>query len=289
MTDRRHALVLFTKYPEPGVTKTRLMQENGGTLTALEAAELYKAMVLDTATLGLYAVDCCRRNLQGEFIFCICSSPEEHMSRIQEMFSMALPGAAIEYIVDRGSNFDEHFNSCYSQLFENGYHAVICIGGDLPGLTPDLICRAFEWLSRFETDSGNGAMVLAPCQAAGVSLVGITREAGFDFRGVFYNPDGVPALDGLVRRAEQEGIPLALFEAVSDVDYGEDLAHAISIVNAMAYAARFQQGLLVPKRTLEFIRTTGLVTCSEPNESRDPRDLIDHADSLSPSLRMGRA
>ena len=280
MTDKRHALVLFTKYPEPGVTKTRLMQENGGPLTALEAAELYKAMVLDTAAVGLYALDCCRRNLQGEFSFCISFSPEEHMSRIQEMFSTALPAAAIEYIVDRGSNFDEHFNYCYRQLFENGYHAVVCIGGDLPGLTPDLICRAFEWLSRLEADSGSGAMVLAPCQAAGVSLVGITRETGFDFRGVFYNSDGVTALDGLVRRAEQKGIPLALFEAVSDVDFGEDLAHTTSVINAMAYAARFQQGILVPKRTLEFIRATGLVVCSEPNESRDPRDLIDHADSL---------
>jgi len=41
MTEKRHALVLFTKYPKAGVTKTRLMQENGGTLTADEAADLY--------------------------------------------------------------------------------------------------------------------------------------------------------------------------------------------------------------------------------------------------------
>src|ERR1035437_10131171 len=161
MSKKRHALVLFTKYPEPGVTKTRLMQENGGNLTAVEAAELYKAMVLDTAALGLHALDGCRRELQEDFTFCVSSSPEEQMPTVQEMFRTTFPKAAIQYIVDRGSNFDEHFDNCYRQLFDLGYDTVVCVGGDLPVLTPDLIVRAFRWLSRLAVDSTSGAMVLA--------------------------------------------------------------------------------------------------------------------------------
>ena len=61
MKRTRHAAVLFTKYPQPGVTKTRLMEENGGGLTAEMAADLYRAMVLDTASVTLRALDACRR------------------------------------------------------------------------------------------------------------------------------------------------------------------------------------------------------------------------------------
>ena len=61
MERKKHALVIFTKFPEPGVTKTRLIEENGGQLTPQEAADLYKAMVLDTANVGSCALDDCSR------------------------------------------------------------------------------------------------------------------------------------------------------------------------------------------------------------------------------------
>ncbi len=273
---RKHALVLFTKYPEPGLTKTRLMEENGGNLTAIEAAELYKAMVLDTASVALYALNNSLHDDRGEndFRFCI-SSPSDHMPKVKEMFGAAFPTENIEYLVDSGSNFDEHFDSCFRQLLDKGYHAVICIGGDLPGITPNLVYRAFHSLFRLEHDWDRGAMALAPCQAGGVSLVGITRETPIAFQGVFYNSQGVTALDALIYLAAQKNIPVALFEALSDVDYGEDLGHMISVINAMAYASRFDKGLLVPERTLEFISSRGLAAISQPNESKDPRESID--------------
>jgi glycosyltransferase A (GT-A) superfamily protein (DUF2064 family) len=276
MNARKHALVLFTKYPEPGLTKTRLMEENGGTLTATEAAALYKAMVLDTASVALHALNnCLNENRQGDdFRFCI-SSPADHLPRVQEMFNAAFPNEKIEYLTDSGRNFDEHFDSCYRQLFERGYHAVACIGGDMPEIKPNLICRAFQSLFRLGDHSGCGAMALAPCQAGGVSLVGITRETPINFEGVFYNSQGVTALDALIAIAWQKEIPVALFEALSDVDFGEDLGHMISVVNAMAYASRFDEGILVPARTLDFIFSTGLASISQPNKARDPREAID--------------
>ena len=88
MERKKHALVLFTKFPEPGVTKTRLMEENGGQLTPQEAADLYKAMVLDTAMVGSCALEDCSRmdNLDGDFHFYICSSPESALNKFQKMF-----------------------------------------------------------------------------------------------------------------------------------------------------------------------------------------------------------
>ena len=277
MKTNKHALVLFTKYPEPGITKTRLMEENGGNLTAVEAAELYRAMALDTANVGIHALQECRQanGKADEFDFFVSSSPEEHMPKIREMFNGSLPTETIGYVLDTGRNFDEHFDSCYQQLFGQGYQSVICIGGDLPGITTGLICRAFSQLINLDKLSANGAMVLAPCQAAGVSLVGITKDTPVDFKGVFYNEEGVTTLDALVLLAAKEDIPMAVFEALSDVDYGEDLGHMVSVINAMEYASGFQKDILVPKRTLAWVRKTGIIANAPPNKSIDSREKID--------------
>jgi glycosyltransferase A (GT-A) superfamily protein (DUF2064 family) len=276
MVPKKHALVLFTKYPEPGLTKTRMIVENGGNLTAREAAALYQAMVLDTAAVALHALNTRLHDHIGEdeFRFCI-STPPDHLPKVQEMFASAFPTESIEYLVDSGRNFDEHFDSCFRQLFQRGYRTVVCIGGDLPGITPDLVYRAFQSLMRLDHDGERGAMALAPCQAGGVSLVGITRDTPIAFEGVFYNSQGVTALDALIYIAAQKDIPVALFEALADVDYGEDLGHMISVINAMAYASRYDKGLLVPERTLEFISQNGLAAISQPNQSKDPREAID--------------
>jgi glycosyltransferase A (GT-A) superfamily protein (DUF2064 family) len=273
MKRMRHAAVLFTKYPQPGVTKTRLIEENGGGLTAEMAADLYRAMVLDTASVALHALDACRRRHEAtvDFDLYVSSSPEADLPKVTALFSKEFPDRRISYLCDRGRNFDEHFNDTFAQLFARGHDSVVCVGGDLPSITPDLLVRSFEWLIQRDACSSNGAMVLAPCQAAGVSLVGVTRSAAVDFAGVFYNTAGCSALDALIRIAEDKGIPTALNEALFDVDLMEDLGHMIAVMNATEYASRFQPELLVPRRTLGLIREWGLSTTTPANTAHDPR------------------
>ncbi len=277
MAPRKHALVIFSKYPEPGVTKTRLMEENGGALSAEEAADLYRAMVLDVATAGLHALERCRQEdaSGGDYELYISSSPADRLPKVREMFEAEFPNERIHFIVDEGGNFDEHFNDCFQQIFDDGCHSVVCIGGDHPTMSADLIARAFGWLSHLDEASDMGAMVLAPCQAGGVSLVATTRDAPIEFSGVFYNQTGVAALDALIDLGARNEVPTALLEAVSDVDFMEDLGHTISVVNAMSYAARFQADVLVPERTLDFIQRVGLFMHTPPNEDHDSRSEID--------------
>jgi hypothetical protein len=139
-------------------------------------------------------------------------------------------------------------------------------------IKPNLICRAFHHSYALETIR-SGAMALAPCQAGGVSLVGITRETPMIFEGVFYNSQGVTALDALIGIAWQKEIPVALFEALSDVDFGEDLGHMISVVNAMAYASQLE-GILL-RRTLDFISSTGLLQSSTKNQRPRESTMVD--------------
>ena len=137
------------------------------------------------------------------------------------------------------------------------------------------IVQAFQWLEYFDSCSDRGGFVQAPCQACGVSLVGYTRNTPIDSQGVFYNPNGVPALDGYTNKAAERHLPVALLSPVADVDDMEDLAHTTSLLRAMLYSSRFQPDYFVPRRTLDWIERMGIVISTPPNRLHDPRERID--------------
>ena len=137
------------------------------------------------------------------------------------------------------------------------------------------IVRAFQWLAYFDSAYETGGLVFCPCQACGVSLVGLTEKTPMDFDGVFYNPDGTPALDAITALSEARGIPAAALDPVSDIDNAEDLAHALSLARSHAYVSRFQPEIMAPKRFLAWADTTGIVVNTPPNLDHDPREAID--------------
>lgn len=278
MSEKKHALSLFTKSPQPGITKTRLTQRLGGPLTDAEAAQFYRVTLLDVADAIWAALQICRQTaVKGEsYDFVVSGTPESEIPRLQELFRAEFPDAAtIRYIVDRGRNFDEHFNGHYRQLFSQGYRSVVCVGGDLPTVAPEFLHRAFQWLAYLDARSDRGGMVIAPCQAAGVSLVGLTANADMDFTGVFYNQQGTAALEAVIGTATARGVPTAVLEALPDVDNTEDLAHAIAVIRAMEYAMAYQPGIFLPRRTLAWIEENRLVVTTPPNKEHDPRGDVD--------------
>ena len=280
---KKHAFLLFTKVPVPGLTKTRLTTERGGILSPEEAAEFYQACMLDVAEIGFKALAELNQQAQNgngaapdQYDFVVCSSPEEEQPLLKEIFEAAGPWPGeIQYIIDRGQNFDEHFDNAFQQLFDQGYHSVVSIGGDLPTMPVSHIVRAFDWLNYFDSFSEVGGFVQAPCQACGVSLVGYTKDTPMDSTGVFYNLNGVPALDAYTDKAKALGVPVGLLDAVSDVDNLEDLAHTISLLKAISYSSIYQSELFVAKRTLNWIKTMGIVVATPPNTLHDPRERID--------------
>lgn len=277
----KHALMIFTKAPTPGVTKTRLTEEKGGILTPEEAAELYRAMLLDVAQIATEALKELNSqnptNSGGRFreYHLVISSPSPSD---RQQLEVLLQEAGIEpslYIIDRGKTFDDHFDDAFRQLFDQGYYSVVAIGGDLPTMPVSHLIQAFQWLSHFAGTSEQGGLVQAPCQECGVSLVGYTADTPIDSQGVYYNLDGVPALDAYIHKAAQKKIPVACLTPVADIDDVQDLAHSISLLRAMAYARPFQRDLYLAHRTLAWIDQSGIVVNTPPNLNHDPRYEID--------------
>ncbi|MDR3762807.1 MAG: DUF2064 domain-containing protein [Acidobacteriota bacterium] len=284
MNIHKHALVFFSKVPEAGTTKTRLTVERDGVMSPQEAAELYHTVLLDTADVGMHALVELNEAGRGgnaadrvdTYDFVVCSAPEKNIPQMKELFDAAGPWPLpIQYICDEGTNFNEHFDSAYKKLWQMGYETAVAIGGDLPQMPVKNLVLAFQILRRFEKDYNGLGLVHCPCQACGVSLVGLTKATPMDFEGIFYNTNGVSALDGIINTAKLKGFPVAALETVADIDTVEDLAHALSMARSQEYTSQFQPEVLFPKRFLAWAEREGYVVCTPPNENHDPRTLID--------------
>ncbi len=280
MSIQKHALIFFTKVPTPGLTKTRLTKAAGGIFTPEEAADLYRAVMLDTAEVGLRALEqlqqqAASKNSHDLYDFYVCATPAEDHPRLREIFEEIDSNIPLHVIADKGKNFNEHFNDAFQQLWARGYSSAVAIGGDQPQMTTRNIIQAFGWLKNFAADYAGLGLVHCPCQACGVSLVGLNRDTPMDFEGVFYNTDGVSALDAIINICEAAGIPVAALETVADIDNTEDLAHALSLAHSQQYTSRYQRDVIVPQRFIAWAENVGLQVCTPPNSDHDPRELID--------------
>jgi glycosyltransferase A (GT-A) superfamily protein (DUF2064 family) len=287
MTIRRHALLLFSKPPVPGLVKTRLTREKGGLFTEEEAAALFHNTLFDVAELcsaAMYELEQANAAeraadataTEHRFGFFISTTPEENVEVMRTTFESAGEWPyPITYLTDRGTTFDEHFDDAFAQIFAQGYDSVLSVGGDIPMLPRAHLIDGFRWLQYFLEQGEPGGMVEAPCQECGVSLIGWTRTTDMNHEGVYYNLNGRPALDAYVQKASEKGIPIASLSPVADIDDMQDLAHAVSLARAAQYCQRFQPDLYVPERFLAFVDWKGLRVSTPPNEDRDSREGID--------------
>lgn len=75
------AVVVFSKVPETGVSKTRLMEENGGILTPEEARDFYAACVMDVMESCLQA----KNYLREPFDLLVCYNQDGSLEEFQNM------------------------------------------------------------------------------------------------------------------------------------------------------------------------------------------------------------
>lgn len=266
----RNAIIVFTKVPKLGVTKTRLTTDREGILTPEEAMNFYEGCLLDVINVCIAAksgdVWICYNhdgdlNYLGEFL-----DKVDHRSQIQGIFA------------DRGGTFDECMQYAADYILKNGdpdrlADSILIVGGDIPSLQPnilqDAVCKLQKLASsesglavankKATVDPRLGAAILeGACQEGGFSVVGFTCTTPFDFGGIFYNPDGITALDMLVTKAKRNKIPFAVVETASDVDIPIDLASMIPVIKALQLAAYYDDSVMVPVHTIDIIEKIGL-------------------------------
>ena len=190
--DPKPAVVLFTKYPEPGKAKTRMIPVLG----EAAAAELQRAM---TAHL----IDTLRPNIDLLVRF-----TGRDAAAMTQLFGPS------RYEPQGDGDLGQRLQRAASETLAEGRDQVIIIGADCPGVTPATLHGASALLRRYDT-------VLGPARDGGYYLVGLKQPQPALFNGIDWGTDAV--LQQTLDAANAAGLSVALLPVMDDVDRPEDL------------------------------------------------------------------
>lgn len=190
------AIILFTRVPVPGQTKTRLMPD----LSADSCARLHRCFLEDLRRE-------CRKT--GADLY-ICYTPEGKRDRLYPVF-----GTGARYIPQEGDGLGERMYRALRDVLEAGYQFCILMGTDVPEVRAEDLYRAFDLLKTHD-------IVLGPAADGGYYLVGMKKPHRCVFEVQGYGKSSV--LRDTVHQLRSQGLTAGLIRTVSDMDIWEDLS-----------------------------------------------------------------
>ena len=189
-------LIVFTRYPEAGTVKTRLIPALGP-----EGAKgLHREMAEYTLSQAC-RVGC---DLEVRFTGGDRSMMEEWL------------GEGLHYKKQEGNTLGERMQNAVAEAFSTGTGKVVIVGTDCPGLTAEQIKTAFRLLDRAD-------LVLGPALDGGYYLIGLCRLHEMLFRDITWGSEFV--LKETLEAADKLQLKTALLEKLADIDCPKDLSN----------------------------------------------------------------
>lgn len=204
-------VVLFTRYPTPGKTKTRLIPALG----ASGAAHLQLLMsnhIMSTLKKAQLAIS----NL--------CIEVRYYGGSEQDMdYWIGSRGSdpVLVYRKQEGADLGERMSNALLEAMKEGAQTVLIVGSDIPGISPDLICEGFKLIEDESSD-----IILGPAIDGGYYTVGASARAEAKisqlFKGIDWGTDKV--LQQQIEAGSALGLKLKLLATeLNDIDHNEDL------------------------------------------------------------------
>jgi len=192
----KKCLIVFTRYPEPGKTKTRLIPILG----ADDAANLHRQMTEGVITQV--------KELQDISI-------EVHFTGGDHQLMQEWLGDNIVYRQQSEGDLGWRMQTAFQIAFNNGMEKVVIIGSDCPLLNSQVLESAFQALLKNE-------LVLGPATDGGYYLIGLNRLLPELFTAINWGSNEV--FEQTVKIAKSLNLTVAYLTTLSDVDRPEDLA-----------------------------------------------------------------
>ncbi len=196
-------LIVFTRYPRAGVTKTRLIPVLG----AQGAADLQRRMTAHAVNQAQSLAETRAVGIEVRF----AGGSEDRMQ--------AWLGIACDYRPQGKGDIGARMHRALAHAFRRSAERVVLIGSDIPDIRSDLLQAAFDHLQSVD-------VVLGPASDGGYYLIGIRRSAWARARVALFAaiPWGTDRVLALTReKIGSPGLGLILLETLSDVDRPEDL------------------------------------------------------------------
>ncbi len=191
----KRALLVITKRPQAGQTKTRLSPP----LLPEQAAQLYECFLRDTLDLTRQVPDVNR------FILYFPLHESLYFQKLAPDFKL---------LAQEGTNLGERLNNALTHTLDNGFEQVVIINSDGPTLPPAHIKQAFNMLT-------NSEAVFGPAIDGGYYLIGLTRPQPRLVLEVKMSTPSV--LQDTLAIAQEEKIEVSLLPEWYDIDTINDL------------------------------------------------------------------
>lgn len=207
----RVAVIIMSRVPRPGKTKTRLMPP----LSAHECADFHRAALRDTCNLvrqsGLdgfiyYADEQAARG--DKYKFCLSDS----------LWSLGDENACyLGMRPQRGKDLGERMKNAAGELLLD-YDAVVLVGCDSPTLS-------IRHINQIPTQLVSHDLVLGPADDGGYYLLALKKAYNHLFSEIPWGTSGV--LTATLARASSLNLSYALLEPLADIDTWQDLLHFV--------------------------------------------------------------
>lgn len=200
----REHLIVFTRYPEPGHTKTRLIPALG----AEGAAELQRRMTEHLLRELRQVAQLRPLHIEVRFTGGNATVMRQWL------------GPGYTYASQGDGELDRRMGAAMEAGFSGGANAVLVVGTDIPGVTADAINGAFDAMKH--TD-----IVFGPAVDGGYYLIGLHKRCVDKalphlFAGIPWGTNRV--LERSQERAAKVGLSVTLMQPLADIDRPEDLS-----------------------------------------------------------------
>jgi hypothetical protein len=191
-------LIIFTRYPVPGKTKTRLIPALGPE----GAAKLQEVMTGHAVLQGRCVSAMKPATIEVRF------EGGKHRDLRKWL------GADLHYVSQGEGNLGQRMARAFDDAFRTGVDRAVLIGSDCPDITANLLIRAFEALNDRD-------LVIGPATDGGYYLIGLNAPAPFLFDDIAWGRDTVFSRTWKIAGAH--GLRVFKLETLSDVDHPKDI------------------------------------------------------------------
>lgn len=191
----KRAVIVFTRVPVPGRTKTRMMPY----FSPVECARLHENFLKDIAQ------ECEKVNAD---IF-VCYTPQRGKAYLKTIFK-----GVVDYIPQMGAGLGERMYQAIGYVLGKGYDSCVLIGTDIPELKASDMEYALRLLDVND-------VVFGPTVDEGYYLVGMKRPIREAFEKKTYGTGNV--LEQTVVPLKEMGLTVGYVRRLQDMDDREDI------------------------------------------------------------------
>lgn len=191
----RPIVCVFARAPEPGTVKTRLTP----ILRAAEAADLYRAMLIDTVEVAA--------SIGSDVV--VAFTPHAARASLEQLL-----GRHQTYMPQGPGDLGQRLAYAFERLCD-GRRPVMVVGSDCPGLSAERLREAVDAVS------GDDEVAIGPTIDGGYYLIGLTRARPRLFEDVPWSTERV--FEATMERIREAGLRARTLATERDIDTPEDI------------------------------------------------------------------